>query len=96
MTISSSQVFDLQYASPATVSRCGMVYVDPKNLGYEPFWLKWVADRPTKFEQEELQRLYQKYVVSCVDMIIEGVVDGKQGEKMKTIVPLTNLNLVSH
>lgn len=36
------QVSDLQYASPATVSRCGMVFVDPKNLGYEPFWKRWI------------------------------------------------------
>jgi hypothetical protein len=31
------EVFDLQYASPATISRCGMVYVDSKNLGYNPY-----------------------------------------------------------
>ena len=35
------EVFDLQYASPATISRCGMVYVDPKNLGYRPFYERW-------------------------------------------------------
>ena len=28
------ETFDLQYASPATISRCGMVWADPKNLGY--------------------------------------------------------------
>lgn len=35
------EVYDLQYASPATISRCGMVYVDPKNLGYEPYFFSW-------------------------------------------------------
>uniref|UniRef100_A0A8D2PF57 Dynein heavy chain hydrolytic ATP-binding dynein motor region domain-containing protein n=1 Tax=Zosterops lateralis melanops TaxID=1220523 RepID=A0A8D2PF57_ZOSLA len=39
------EVGDLQYASPATVSRCGMVFVDPKNLRYEPYWQKWVKER---------------------------------------------------
>ena len=42
------QVGDLQYASPATVSRCGMVFVDPKNLRYTPYWMKWVTGRPPK------------------------------------------------
>ena len=28
------ETYDLQYASPATISRCGMVWADPKNLGY--------------------------------------------------------------
>jgi len=41
------EVYDLQYASPATISRCGMVYVDPKNLGYEPYWLRWLNARYT-------------------------------------------------
>ncbi|KAI8847268.1 dynein heavy chain and region D6 of dynein motor-domain-containing protein [Chytridium lagenaria] len=36
------EVGDLQYASPATVSRCGMVYMDPKNLGYKPFFHNYV------------------------------------------------------
>lgn len=89
------QVGDLQYASPATVSRCGMVYVDPKNLSYEPYWYKWLSLRPSKVERELLQELYKKYVPCLIDMVIEGIVDGRQVEKLRTIVPLTNLNLVS-
>lgn len=37
------EVGDLRFASPATVSRCGMVYVDPKNLSYEAYWNAWVS-----------------------------------------------------
>ena len=37
------EVFDLEPASPATISRCGMVWVDPKNLGYKPYFHKWLA-----------------------------------------------------
>ncbi|XP_053327864.1 dynein axonemal heavy chain 10 [Spea bombifrons] len=89
------EVGDLQYASPATVSRCGMVFVDPKNLKYRPYWQKWISNRPNKQEQSELNRLFEKYVPQCLEMIIEGIIDGRQGEKLKTIVPQTDLNMVT-
>uniref|UniRef100_A0A3B4UD57 Dynein axonemal heavy chain 10 n=1 Tax=Seriola dumerili TaxID=41447 RepID=A0A3B4UD57_SERDU len=81
------EVGDLQYASPATVSRCGMVFVDPKNLRYTPYWQRW--------EQEVLNKLFEKYVPSSIDMIVDGIVDGKQGQKLKTVVPQTDLNMVT-
>ncbi|GFH31853.1 uncharacterized protein HaLaN_30973, partial [Haematococcus lacustris] len=39
------EVYDLQYASPATISRCGMVYVDSRNLGYKPYVWTWLHGR---------------------------------------------------
>ncbi|KAK2902109.1 hypothetical protein Q8A73_011855 [Channa argus] len=88
------EVGDLQYASPATVSRCGMVFVDPKNLRYTPYWERWVNGR-TDTEQKVLNKLFKKYVDSSIDMIIDGVVDGKQGQELKTIIPQTDLNMVT-
>ena len=92
----SIQVGDLQYASPATVSRCGMVYVDPKNLGYMPYWERWVNKLPSEGDKKEFCRLFDKYANPCISLILEGVMDGRQGEKLKTIIPVTNLNMVRH
>ncbi|XP_052023863.1 dynein axonemal heavy chain 10 [Apodemus sylvaticus] len=89
------EVGDLQYASPATVSRCGMVYVDPKNLKYQPYWKKWLQQIQNKVENKYLNDLFEKYVPALIDMIIEGIVDGRQGEKLKMVVPQTDLNMVT-
>lgn len=42
-----------------------------------------------------LQSLFEKYVPGCIDMIVDGIVDGKQGQKLETVVPQTDLNMVS-
>ena len=38
------QVADLAQASPATVSRCGMVFVDPNEMGYMPMVRSWIDE----------------------------------------------------
>jgi dynein heavy chain len=48
------EVQDLAVASPATVSRAGMVYNDYKNLGWRPYvdsWLQKYAAQPEFVEE---------------------------------------------
>lgn len=91
------EVFDLQYASPATISRCGMVYVDPKNLGYRPFYSNWLKGKFNVYGEtmhDSLKELFAKYVPTLIDRIFDGT-DGEEiVEPLRFITPRTDLNLV--
>ncbi|XP_018800561.1 PREDICTED: dynein heavy chain 6, axonemal [Bactrocera latifrons] len=57
------EVQDLAQASPATVSRCGMVYVDPDDLGWLPLVDSWKAsDVQSKLTAEQMEFLYTLFV----------------------------------
>lgn len=55
------EVQDLAVASPATVSRCGMVFLEKTNLGFDPIIKTWKQNFLKAEEQEFMER--QKEVV---------------------------------
>ncbi|XP_022090689.1 dynein heavy chain 6, axonemal-like isoform X2 [Acanthaster planci] len=59
------EVQDLAVASPATVSRCGMVYIDPGELKWMPYVLTWMTQFKGKVKEETyayILELFQTYV----------------------------------
>ena len=44
------EVENLDNASPATVSRCGIIFVSPTDLYWEPLFEAWTGDRADKNE----------------------------------------------
>jgi len=58
------EVQDLAVASPATVSRCGMVYLEPRNIGLQPFINCWLKRLPESIEpyKEMLNNLFAGFL----------------------------------
>ncbi|GBG77441.1 hypothetical protein CBR_g23890 [Chara braunii] len=58
----------LANASPATVSRCGIIYVSETELGWEPVVASWLEDRKPA-EVALLKPLFDKYVPAMLTFV---------------------------
>lgn len=58
------EVQDLAVASPATVSRCGMVYLEPSILGLTSFTECWLRRLPEALKPytEQLNSLFDRFL----------------------------------
>ena len=56
------EIENLAVASPATVSRAGMVYMDLEELGWEPYMAMWIKQKEGEELRELLKVLVAKYI----------------------------------
>lgn len=80
------EVQDLAVASPATVSRCGMVYLEPSILGLAPFIHCWMKRLPKPIEphKDRLEELFYRFTEPCIKFM---------RRNLKEIVSSTDGNL---
>ena len=80
------EIDSLRNATPATVSRAGILYINESDIGYQPFVDSWLATRATDAERHHLPDLFERYVPKIVEFF--------QVTKPTTITPLPMINLV--
>lgn len=69
----------------ATVSRAGILFINPTDVGYMCYVNSWIDTRPTNSEKSNLQRLFEHYVPTLMNLVTT---------KLKTIVPIQPIAMV--
>lgn len=63
------EISNLRTATPATVSRAGILYINPADLGWNPYITSWIDTREQQSEKANLIILFDKYVPPCLEII---------------------------
>ncbi|XP_076000722.1 dynein axonemal heavy chain 11 isoform X3 [Genypterus blacodes] len=79
------EISHLKAATPATVSRAGILYVNPQDLGWSSYVTSWIDTRRAQSERANLTILLDKYVPYCLEQV---------RCNLKTITPIPESSMV--
>ncbi|XP_057572498.1 dynein axonemal heavy chain 9 [Hippopotamus amphibius kiboko] len=79
------EISHLRTATPATVSRAGILYINPADLGWSPPVSSWIDRREIQAERANLTVLFDKYLPSCLDTL---------RTRFKKIIPIPEQSMV--
>ncbi|NXK90148.1 DYH17 protein, partial [Formicarius rufipectus] len=79
------EISHLRTATPATVSRAGILYINPTDLGWNPIVTSWLETRTVKSEKAILMILFDKYLPPCLEKLKSG---------FKTITPVPEVTAI--
>ncbi|KAM9308794.1 LOW QUALITY PROTEIN: dynein axonemal heavy chain 11 [Gastrophryne carolinensis] len=82
------EIHHLRTATPATVSRAGILYVNPQDLGWHPYVATWIDKRSSQTEKANLTILFDKYVPPCLEQF--------RNHLLKTITPISENSMVQN
>ncbi|KAM9424094.1 dynein axonemal heavy chain 9 isoform 2-T2 [Pholidichthys leucotaenia] len=79
------EISHLRTATPATVSRAGILYINAADLGWNPPIYSWIDKREVQSEKANLTILFDKYVPPSLDAF---------RSRFKKIIPVPEQSLV--
>ncbi|NXW79744.1 DYH9 protein, partial [Hirundo rustica] len=79
------EISHLRTATPATVSRAGILYINPSDLGWSPAVSSWIDRREVQSERANLTILFDKYLPACLDTL---------RTRFKKIIPIPEQSMV--
>lgn len=79
------EIENMSQASPATVSRGGVIFLNGNDIGWQPYVKSWIGNREFELERTHLTTLFDKYAQKVFTWL---------EKEAKTIVPVREITMV--
>ncbi|GIQ86907.1 dynein heavy chain, partial [Kipferlia bialata] len=87
---------DLTQASPATVSRCGMVFLDETLIGWRPVYQSWVAKKVAEAKHNPvLQAQLKEHLTTLGETVLAKAIEYSQEKEILTTTAIANVHTLS-
>ncbi|XP_045523813.1 dynein beta chain, ciliary [Pieris brassicae] len=84
------EISNLRTATPATVSRAGILYINPQDLGWNPYVTSWIETRKIPAEKSNLVILCDKYIPPCLETV------RTRFKKITPIADMAHIQMLCH